>query len=177
MPLPPRAAARTAPRSLAPKRWNPTAGAGRCRSSAESSIRCLPAPPPSRCRSWARCTRPTRPSPCRTGPATPPSPSGRLPARRCSRAQPVNTRAFCSRPTANIRQSYRSGGCRRAAWPPNLRAAAPAQCAKIWGWKSPQSPPAGIVMPSGSPCRPARRWSFPPSGWSRAALWACASPA
>ena len=58
-----------------------------------------------------------------------------------------------------------------------LRAAAPAQCAKIWGWKSPQSPPAGIVMPSGSPCRPARRWSFPPSGWSRAALWACASPA
>ena len=43
--------------------------------------------------------------------------------------------------------------------------------------KSPQSPPAGIVMPSGSPCRPARRWSFPPSGRSRAALWACASPA
>ena len=46
---------------------------------------------------------------------------------------------------------------------------------KNLGWKSPQSPPAGIVMPSGSPCRPARRWSFPPSGWSRAALWACAS--
>ena len=64
-----------------------------------------------------------------------------------------------------------------SVWPPNLRAAAPAQCAKIWGWKSPQSPPAGIVMPSGSPCRPARRWSFPPSGWSKAALWACASPA
>ena len=85
--------------------------------------------------------------------------------------------AFCSRLTANIRQSYRSGGCRRAAWPPNLRAAAPAQCAEIWGWKSLQSPPAGIVMPSGSPCRPARRWNFPPSGWSRAALWACASPA
>ncbi len=51
------------------------------------------------------------------------------------------------------------------------------QCAKSGAWKTPQSPPAGIVMPSGSPCRPARRWSFPPSGWSRAALWACASPA
>ena len=38
--------------------WHRSAGtqrlpAGRCRSSAESSIRCLPAPPPSRCRSWA----------------------------------------------------------------------------------------------------------------------------
>ena len=49
--------------------------------------------------------------------------------------------------------------------------------AKIWGWSVPQSPRAGTGIASGSPCRPARRWSFPPSGWSRAARWACASPA
>ena len=30
-------------------------------------------------------------------------------------------------------------------------------------------PPAGIITPSGSPCRPAPEWSFLPTGWSRAA--------
>lgn len=48
---------------------------------------------------------------------------------------------------------------------------------KIWGWSAPQSPRGGTGIPSGSPCRPARTSRSPPSGWSRAASWACASPA
>ena len=43
------------------------------------------------------------------------------------------------------------------------------QLRKNLGLEPPQSPPAGTGTASGSPCRPARRWSFPPSGWSRAA--------
>ena len=43
------------------------------------------------------------------------------------------------------------------------------QLRKNLGLERPQSPPAGTGTASGSPCRPVRRWSFPPSGWSRAA--------
>ena len=34
-----------------------------------------------------------------------------------------------------------------------------------------------VPLLAGSPCRPARTSRSPPSGWSRAASWACASPA
>ena len=56
-------------------------------------------------------------------------------------------------------------------------AAAPVPCAKIWGWSAPQGLRGGTGIPSGSPCRPARTSRSRPSGWSRAASWACASPA
>ena len=46
---------------------------------------------------------------------------------------------------------------------------APASSGEIPGWRSPQSPQAGTITPSGSPCRPAPEWSFLPTGWSRAA--------
>jgi len=49
--------------------------------------------------------------------------------------------------------------------------------AELSVWRVPQSPRGGTGIPSGSPCRPARTSRSPPSGWSRAALWACASPA
>ncbi len=39
---------------------------------------------------------------------------------------------------------------------------------KNLGVEHPAKPQAGTATPSGSPCRPARRSPFPPSGWSRA---------
>ena len=48
--------------------------------------------------------------------------------------------SFLSRPMANTRPNRPSGGCRRAAWPPNSRAAAPAPCAKNLRLEKPAKP-------------------------------------
>ena len=70
-----------------------------------------------------------------------------------------------------------SGGCRRTILPPSLRAAPPVPSARTWVWSTRPSPRAGTATPSGSPCRPARRSPFPPSGWSRAVWRRFPSPA
>ena len=48
---------------------------------------------------------------------------------------------------------------------------------KNLGVEHPAKPTAGTATPSGSPCRPARRSPFPPSGWSRAVWRRFPSPA
>ena len=60
--------------------------------------------------------------------------------------------------------------------PPSLRAEPPVPSARTWAWSTRPSPRAGTATPSGSPCRPARRSPFPPSGWSRAAWRRFPSP-
>ncbi len=165
MPLPPRAAARTAPRSLAPKRWNPTAGAGRCRliggkldkvfaSPATLTVQKLgtlyTAHPAITLPDWASYTTLTIQdaygSIVFVGSVSDYQ-SFLFPANGEYKAELSVWRV----PEGGMATQFEGGKHRLSAQ-------------KIWGWKSPQSPPAGIVMPSGSPYRPARRWSFPPSG-------------